>query len=64
MALERTHKFVIKRRTASRGAESTVAHVAACAARDLRKFDRIELAELIAVKLAVGRQTQRDRHRG
>jgi hypothetical protein len=44
----------LERRAAAGGAEGAVAHVAPGAAGDLAELGRIELAELIAVELAVG----------
>ena len=54
MRFQPLHQFVIKGRTAAGGAESTITRRAASAARDLRQFGRIEMAELIAVEFAVG----------
>jgi hypothetical protein len=45
---------ILERRTAPGGAEGAVASGAPGAAGDLRQFGRAELAELIAVELAVG----------
>ena len=54
MALQRLHDVGLERRAAAGGAEGAVAGGAAGAAGDLRELGRIELAELIAVELAVG----------
>ena len=54
MAFQRLHQFVLERRAAAGGAEGAVAGGAAGAAGDLRELRRVELAELIAVELAVG----------
>ena len=56
MAFERLHELGLERRAAAGGAEGAVAGGAAGAAGDLRELGRIELAELIAVELAVGRK--------
>ena len=51
---ERLGQFGLERRTAAGGAERAVAGGAPGAAGDLRELRRVELAELIAVELAVG----------
>src|SRR3954447_14629335 len=56
MAFERLHEIGLERRASSGGAEGAVAGGAAGAAGDLRELGRIELSELIAVELAVGRK--------
>ena len=52
--LQRLRQLGVERRTAPGGAEGAVAGGAPGAAGDLRQFGRAELAELIAVELAVG----------
>ncbi len=54
MAFQRLHDLGLERRAAPGGAEGAVAGGAAGAAGDLCQLRRIELAELIAVELAVG----------
>ena len=56
MRLQRLDDFGFEWRAAARRAECTVAGGTAGAAGDLCEFGRIELAELIAVELAVGRE--------
>ena len=56
MRFQRLDEFGFEWRAAARGAERAVAGGAAGAAGDLGEFGRIELAELIAVELAVGRE--------
>ena len=56
MAFERLHEFGFERRASSGGAEGAVAGGPAGAAGDLGELGRIELSELIAVELAVGRK--------
>ena len=56
VALQRLHQLRLERRTAAGGAEGAVARRAPGAARDLAELGGIELAELIAVELAVGRE--------
>ncbi len=51
---ERLDQFGLERRTAPAGAERAVAGGAPGAAGDLGEFGGVELAELIAVELAVG----------
>ena len=48
------HQVVLERRAAAGGAEGAVALGAAGAAGDLRELGGVELAELVAVELAVG----------
>ena len=54
VAFERLHQLGLERRAAAGGAEGAVAGGAAGAAGDLGELGRIELAELVAVELAVG----------
>src|SRR6188472_1171499 len=54
VAFQRLHQFGLEWITAAGGTERSVARRAAGTAGDLRKLGRIELAELIAVELAVG----------
>ena len=54
MAFERLRQLGLERRASAGRAEGAVAGGAAGAAGDLRQLGRIELAELIAVELAVG----------
>ena len=54
VALKRLHKLRLERRAASRGAERPIAHRAPRAPCDLSELRGIELAELIAVELAIG----------
>src|SRR6187551_2297106 len=54
VAFKRLHQFGLERITAAGGTERSVARRAAGTTGDLRKLARIELAELVAVELAVG----------
>ena len=53
VAFQRLHQFRLERVAAAGGAEGAVARRPPGAAGDLRQFGRIELAELVAVELAV-----------
>ena len=52
--LKRLRQFSLERRTTAGGAEGAVAGGAPCAACDLSKLGRVQFAELITVKFAVG----------
>jgi hypothetical protein len=56
MTFQRAHQIVLEWRAASGGSERAVAGGPAGAAGDLRQLRGIELAELVAVKLAIRRE--------
>src|SRR3954467_12820979 len=56
VALERLRELRFERRTTACRSKSTVTHGTACTPRDLTQLGGIELAELIAVEFAIGRE--------